>query len=410
MRELSVAEQRYQAVIGDGLSISQVAEKVGVSRQTLHAWLARYEAEGLEGLKDRSHRPVSCPHQMGAVVEAALLELRRSRPYWGPRRLVFELAKRRVTPVPSESAAYRALVRAGMIDPSLRDRRSRKWKRWERGAPMELWQMDIVGGFPLADGTSAKALTGIDDHSRMCVCARLMAHERTRAVCDGLRGALTTYGSPEQILTDNGKVFTGRFFHPPVEVLFDAISREHGIEHLLTAPRSPTTTGKIERFHRSLRAEFLSNRPAFTNLKTAQQALDDWVDYYNNSRPHQSLDMATPAEKFATGTVPIGAEHPARGSHRRQLGQPPGDHQRRGQCGLATGMPGSPPCRRLPRRPCRWRPAAVFHRPRSGQDRRAHQPWRGKKQTGLPHPRTGLTTNPECQGSTGVETSTINRH
>ncbi|WP_139803656.1 helix-turn-helix domain-containing protein, partial [Mycobacterium avium] len=76
MRELSVAEQRSQAVmavVGDGLSISQVAEKVGVSRQTLHAWLTRYEAEGLDGLTDRSHRPVSCPHQMPAVVEAALL-------------------------------------------------------------------------------------------------------------------------------------------------------------------------------------------------------------------------------------------------------------------------------------------------------------------------------------------------
>jgi transposase len=83
MRELSVAEQRYQAVlavISDGLSISQVASKVGVSRQTLHSWLARYEAEGLQGLIDRSHRPVSCPHQMSAAVEAALLELRRSRP------------------------------------------------------------------------------------------------------------------------------------------------------------------------------------------------------------------------------------------------------------------------------------------------------------------------------------------
>jgi transposase InsO family protein len=59
---------------------------------------------------------------------------------------------------------------------------------------------------------------------------------------------------PEQILTDNGRVFTGRFFAPPVEVLFDRICRENGIEHLLTAPRSPTTTGKIERFHRTLRA------------------------------------------------------------------------------------------------------------------------------------------------------------
>jgi transposase InsO family protein len=306
MRELSVAEQRYQAVlavISDGLSISQVAEKFGVSRQTLHTWLARYEAGGLEGLMDRSHRPVSCPHQMPAVVEAALLELRRSRPYWGPRRLVFELARRGVRPVPSESAAYRALVRAAMIDPALRDKRSRKWKRWERGAAMELWQMDIVGGFPLADGSSAKALTGIDDHSRMCVAARLMARERTRAVCDGLRVALATFGAPEQILTDNGKVFTGRFNHPVVEVLFDRICRENGIEHLLTQPRSPTTTGKIERFHRSMRAEFLSNKTAFTNLKTAQQALDEWVDYYNTARPHQSLDMATPAQRFTPGVA-----------------------------------------------------------------------------------------------------------
>lgn len=306
MRELTVAEQRYQAVmsvVADGLSISQAAEKTGVSRQTLHSWLARYEAEGLDGLVDRSHRPVSCPHQMPAVVQAALLELRRSRPYWGPRRLVFELDKRGVRPLPSESAAYRALLRAGMIDPAVRDRRSRKWKRWERGAPMELWQMDIVGGFPLTDGTSAKALTGLDDHSRLCVSAKLMVRERTRSVCDGLRAALARYGAPEQLLTDNGKVFTGRFHHPPVEVLFDAICRENGIEHLLTQPRSPTTTGKIERFHRSLRAEFLCAHGPFTSLKTAQQALDEWVDYYNNSRPHQGLDMITPAERFAAGAL-----------------------------------------------------------------------------------------------------------
>ena len=108
-----MAEQRYQAVlavIADGLSVTQAAEKAGVSRQSLHAWLVRYEAEGLEGLVDRSHRPGSCPHQMPAEIEAALLELRRSRPYWGPRRLVHELAKRNVSPVPSASAAYRALL------------------------------------------------------------------------------------------------------------------------------------------------------------------------------------------------------------------------------------------------------------------------------------------------------------
>lgn len=242
-----------------------------------------------------------------------MLELRRSRPYWGPRRLVFELGKRGVVPVPSESAVYRALVRAAMIDPATRDRRSRKWKRWERGEPMELWQMDIVGGFPLADGTSAKALTGIDDHSRFCVSARLMVRERTRAVCDGLRAAIAAYGAPVQILTDNGKVFTGRFNHPPVEVLFDAICRQNGIEHLLTQPRSPTTTGKIERLHRSMRAEFLATAKPFASLKAAQAALDEWVADYNTRRPHQSLNMDTPAQRF-TPAIAIPAPIPAAGT------------------------------------------------------------------------------------------------
>ena len=304
MRELSVAEQRYQAVlavIADGLGVSQAAGKFGVSRQTLHAWLARYEAEGLEGLVDRSHRPRGCPHQMPAGVEAAVLELRRQRPYWGPRRLVVELERREVAPLPSASGVYRALLRAGLVQARVRDRRSRKWKRWERSRPMELWQMDTVGGFALVGGRSAKVLTGVDDHSRLCVCARLMVAERTRAVCDGLVAALATWGVPEQILTDNGKVFTGRFNHPPTEVLFDRICRENGIEHLLTAPRSPTTTGKIERFHRSLRTEFLAQARPFTSIQAAQQALDEWVSYYNAQRPHQALAMATPAERFNAG-------------------------------------------------------------------------------------------------------------
>jgi hypothetical protein len=163
---------------------------------------------------------------------------------------------------------------------------------------MQLWQLDVVGGFLLADGTHAKALTGVDDHSRFCVSARLMPAERTRAVCDGLAAALRRFGCPEQILTDNGRVFTGRFNHPPVEVLFDRICRENGIEHLLTAPRSPTTTGKIERFHRTLRLEF-DTRRVFASLRVAQAALDAWVAEYNTARPHQSLDGATPAERFA---------------------------------------------------------------------------------------------------------------
>jgi transposase InsO family protein len=280
--------------------VRQAAEKVGVSRQTLHSWLARYEAAGFEGLVDASHRPRGCPHQMPAPTEAVVLELRRVHRYWGPRRIRHELQRRALLVggvLPSESAIYRAIVRAGLVEPDRRRRRAERFKRWERAAPMELWQLDVVGGFLLADGSHAKALTGVDDHSRFCVSARLMPRERTRAVCDGLAAALRAHGCPVQLLTDNGRVFTGKFNHPPVEVLFDRICRQNGIEHLLTAPRSPTTTGKIERFHRSLRAEF-DTRRVFTSLRVAQQALDEWVEHYNTARPHQALDGATPAERF----------------------------------------------------------------------------------------------------------------
>ena len=224
MREMSVSEQRYRAVlavIAEGCTVTEVATRLGVSRQTMHAWLAKYEAGGLENLGDGSHRPRSCPHQMPAEAEVALAELRRAHPSWGPRRLVFELAKRGVEPVPSESAVYRALVRLNLIELDARRPRDRKWRRWERGTPMELWQMDVVGGFVLADGTKAKALTGVDDHSRFCVSAFLMPRESSRQVCEGLALAMRRWGVPGEILTDNGKVFTGRFNQPPAEVLFD---------------------------------------------------------------------------------------------------------------------------------------------------------------------------------------------
>lgn len=294
-------EQRYQAVlfvIRDGESVVDVANRFGVSRQTVHTWLLRYEKFGLAGLANKSHKPVSSPNQMSADVEVILLEMRRKNPSWGPRRLHHELGKIDVEPLPSLSGIYRALKRAGVIDPNARRRRDEKFRRWERGLPMELWQMDVVGGILLKDGTELKCLTGVDDHSRFCVSAGLMTRANSRSVCEWFAHALRTHGVPSELLTDNGKVFTGRFGKTHSEVLFDRICRENGIDHLLTAPRSPTTTGKIERFHRSLRQEFLSGK-IFDSLDEAQAQLDAWVTHYNTARPHQSLNMQTPAERFA---------------------------------------------------------------------------------------------------------------
>ncbi len=308
--ELSVVEQRYQAVlavVGDGVPVVEVAARFGVSRQAVHRWLRWYEAQGVAGLADRSHRPPRCSHQMDPAVEVWLLEARRGNPDWGPRRLLHEAVRAGVEPLPSRSGIYRLLKRHDQIDSGARRKRDRRFRRWERGSAMELWQMDVVGGVGLADGAQAKILTGIDDHSRFIVCAGVMLRATSRAVCGFFAEAMRVHGVPQEILTDNAKVFTGRFGRHRTEVLFDRICRENGIDHLLTAPRSPTTTGKIERFHRTLRQEFLTGR-VFADLAHAQAELDAWIASYNTQRPHQALGMATPAERFVTTA---GAGRPA---------------------------------------------------------------------------------------------------
>jgi transposase InsO family protein len=303
--ELSVMEQRYQAVLAvvqDGWKVTEVAERLGVSRQSVHAWIARYEAGGLAALVDRSHRPATCPHQIPGETEAAICEMRREHPGWGPRRIEHQLARSGIDPVPSRSSIYRCLKRHGLVELRRRRKRRDEFRRWERERPMELWQMDVMGGVLLDDATELKVVTGVDDHSRFCIAAGLVTRATSKAVCSVLSAALARYGIPDEILTDNGKVFTGRFGPQPVEVLFDRICRENGIAHRHTAVRSPTTTGKIERFHQSLRKEFLADR-TFPTLEQAQGELDVWVTDYNTKRPHQALEMATPADRFRLAPI-----------------------------------------------------------------------------------------------------------
>jgi len=298
--ELGVVEQRHKAVLEvlGGLPVTGVAVRYGVTRQTVHRWLRWYASGGIGALADSSCRPATCPHQMPPEVEARIVQMRSEHPAWGPRTLRHYLAREAVSPVPSRSGVYRCLLRHRLIEPQKRRRKREDYRRWERLRPMELWQMDVMGGVRLEDGRELKIVTGLDDHSRFCVCAQLTLRATARPVCEAFMAAMTRYGTPEQLLTDNGKVFTARFGRGSGEVLFDRLCRENGVRHLLTAPRSPTTTGKVERFHKTLRSEFLQGR-VFASLEEAQAALDTWVEHYNAERPHQGIGMVAPARRFA---------------------------------------------------------------------------------------------------------------
>jgi transposase InsO family protein len=305
--ELSVVEQRYHAVMEvlvAGLAVTEVAERYGVSRKTVHAWLNRYREHGLPGLVDRSHRPHGHRWQVAAAVEVAICELRRAHPRWGPRRLLFELERGGCPgPLPSRSTVYRVLVRHQLVPAESRKRRREDYRRWERPVPMQLWQLDVMGSVFLVDGTELKLISGVDDHSRFCVIAKVVARATGREVCRAFVDAMVAFGVPDEVLTDNGKQFTARFGKGGGEVLFDRICRENGIAHRLTKPRSPTTTGKVERWHQTIQRELLEDEGPFEDLTAAQAAVDRWRTGYNSDRPHQSLDMAFPAARFHPETA-----------------------------------------------------------------------------------------------------------
>ena len=320
--DLSMVEQRYDAVreVLDGASVKDTATRYGVDRRTLHRWLVRYATEGLAALADKSSRPDRCPHQMAPEVEARIVEMRRDHPGWVPRTSLNKLRRELEAP-PSRGAIYRCLVRHRLIQPKPRRRRRDDYKRWERSRSMELWQIDVMGSVYLTNGMQLSVVTGIDDHSRFCVIAKLVERATARPVCDALLEALSTHGIPEQILTDNGKVFTGKLARKPANVLFDRICLNNGIRHLLTAPYSPTTTGKIERLHKTMRKEFFSGK-TFETIEETQAALDAWVVDYNNEREHQSLGDVPPIRRFELarpaslevidGDIEIEQEPPAR--------------------------------------------------------------------------------------------------
>jgi transposase InsO family protein len=207
--------------------------------------------------------------------------------------------------LPSRATVHRILVRHGLVVGRPRRKKRSEYVRWQRPAAMQLWQLDIVYGPRLVDTVTgevreARIVTGVDDHSRFCVLARVVERATGRAVCLAFAHALGRYGAPEEVLTDNGKQFTDRFGRGG-EVLFDKVCRRNAIAHRLTQPASPTTTGKIERFHQTLRRELLDDARPFTSVLEAQAAVDDWVGEYNATRPHQALETTapvTPSERF----------------------------------------------------------------------------------------------------------------
>ncbi|WP_081581738.1 IS481 family transposase [Pararhodospirillum photometricum] len=278
-----------------GISIQELCRRFGISRDTGHRLLKRYEESGEAGLEDRSRRPSTSPRRTDPLIEEKVLEVRDRHPAWGGRKIARRLTDMGLTDVPSPSTINEILRRNGRINP-VEARKHQKFIRFQYENPNDLWQMDFKGHFPMAAGR-CHPLTVLDDHSRYALGLRACENEKKETVQDQLVSIFQRYGLPARILADNGSPW-GCCGNPletytSLEVWLMLL----GVRLIHGRPLHPQTQGKDERFHRTLKIELLQSR-RFDSIQECQKAFDGWLHVYNDERPHEALGLSTPSSRY----------------------------------------------------------------------------------------------------------------
>lgn len=294
-KESTCVSQRVEFLalaLKPGANMSQLCRRFGISRKTGYKWL-RLAASGVGDLHDRSSRPANSPHRTPPGMEAHVLAVRRRFPFYGGRKIRHILLREGIERPPAASTITAILNRHGLL--SSERRRVRNWQRFEHEAPNSLWQMDFKGHFPTNRGR-CHPLTVLDDHSRFCICLAACTDELGTTVRSHLMAAFERYGLPERILMDNGSPWGSP---QGLHTRFSAGLIRLGVSVWHGRPLHPQTQGKEERFHRTLKLEVISQRPVWRDVRDVQAAFDSWRTHYNLDRPHDALDFAVPASRYA---------------------------------------------------------------------------------------------------------------
>lgn len=285
-------------ILIEGWSVAEAAEAAGVSRQTAHKWLGRYENEGEEGLQDRSSRPHRIPIQTPRQTLRRIEQLRRRR------RAGWEIAQELGMPV---STVSKHLQELGL---------GRIWRLVEELNPPQRYEHEIPGGMFHIDakklarieaighaihGDRSKKRRGVgwevvfvcvDDHTRLAY-AEVLPSENAQHATAFLRRALRWFGSLgipcHRVLTDNAKCYSSK--------AFTALCDGHGIRQSFTRPYTPRTNGKAERFIQTLKRRW-AYRYVFRTSAIRAASLRPWVTHYNHRRPHRSLGKRTPMDRL----------------------------------------------------------------------------------------------------------------
>lgn len=305
-KECSVMEERLRFVarILEGESMTDVCREFGISRKTGYKLMDRYREEGAVALADRSRRPVRYANQLPAQVERLIVDAKREKKHWGARK-IRELLVRRLAGdvrIPATSTIHAVLDRHGLVARMGKRRHKATGTSLSTGAaPNDLWCTDFKGEFKLGDGRWCYPLTVTDHASRFILLCEALQSTREEPVIVAFERLFRERGLPAAIRSDNGVPFAspnGLFNLSKLSVWWLRL----GIAIERIKPGHPQQNGRHERMHLTLKKE--TARPPAANAVQQQERFDAFVAEFNAERPHEALDMAVPAERYAPSPRP----------------------------------------------------------------------------------------------------------
>jgi transposase InsO family protein len=300
---MSKARLVITAVVREGRTQSEVAATYGVSQPWISRLLARYKAEGDAAFEPRSRRPKTSPNATPADVVDLVRRLRKELSDQGldagPHTICWHLEhhhKKKLSP----ATVHRILARHDHLTPEPKKRPKSSYLRFEAELPNETWQTDFTH-VRLADGKDVEVLNFLDDHSRMHLAAVAFTRVTGSAVVTTFRETIHQYGTPASVLSDNGLVFTTRFAGGKGgRGAFETELRRLDVVQKNSRPNHPTTCGKVERLHQTIKKWLAAQPDQPATITELQAHLDAFRDEYNHRRPHRSLNRRTPAAAYQT--------------------------------------------------------------------------------------------------------------
>ena len=290
-KTMDVQEQRVRFVVAAARkekSLTALCREFEISRPTGYLWLKRYQEAGVAGIAEKSRRPRRSPNQTPLALEQEVVKVRGRYPDWGARKLQVMLDREQVQLPPT--TIHRILLRHDLV--AEKDRHRPAVKRFQRNTPNELWQMDFKS--PTGWNTAVGPLSVLDDHSRYVTVLQAVGRTRAELVREQLEAAFATCGVPDAMLMDHGVPWWNEGAPTGATWLTIWLMRQ-GIRLHWSGYRHPQTQGKVERFHGALERAWQKRGG---DAEEAQAWLDTFRWEYNHVRPHEALEMKTPASAW----------------------------------------------------------------------------------------------------------------